>query len=225
MEPFIVLKNVTKRYIDKGMERAVLANVSLDIRKGEMVAISGASGAGKTTLLNILGGIDSLTEGNYYYENLNISKLDGEGRKSFRREHVSFIFQNFALMERFSVYENVELPLIIKRTEKKAREDLVYDALKKVGMEGFALRFPQALSGGEKQRCAIARALVSNAPLILADEPTGSLDKENAHSIMMLLSDLNKVGKTIVLVTHDEHVQSCFDRIINIEDGQLKEMK
>lgn len=217
----ILLKNVTKTYRKSGDAAPALQEVSLEIRDGEMVAVMGASGSGKTTLLNIIGCMDSWDRGKYFYDETEVGTLKNNGLDRFRRQHFGFVFQQFALLKDYTVKENVELPLRAVNMPKKKRHELIADMLKKVGMEGYADQIPAKLSGGQQQRCAIARALVTEASVILADEPTGALDSKTGQEIMDLLTELNRSGKTVVIVTHDEKIAKQASRIVYLKDGRV----
>ena len=171
----IILKNITKDYVNKGSVTHALNGIDLSIEDGELLAIVGTSGSGKTTLLNIIGGMDQETSGEYYYNNELVSNYSKKELQNFRRDYISFVFQKFELMDDYNVSENVEMPLLARKIDKNIRKDKISMALKKVGLENLAKKMPNELSGGQKQRCAIARALVTDNPILLADEPTGSL--------------------------------------------------
>lgn len=218
----IELKNVSKIY-ENGNECTKAAdNISLTIQDGEFVAIMGTSGSGKSTLLNIIGCMDEMTEGEYY---LNDTAVHGKKMKSLhkiRRDNISFVFQNFALMNHYSVYENVEVPLIAQKIKKKEPKRIIEENLKLLGIEKLKNKLPTRISGGQQQRCAIARALAADNPVILADEPTGALDKKTGQEIIDILIDIhNTQKKTVIIVTHDETIASKADRIIRIEDGKI----
>ena len=215
----IQLKNIMKIYNKNSMP--ALQDVSLTIEKGEAVAIMGASGSGKTTLLNIIGCMDTMDEGEYFYGEDRVHKLRGRALDEFRKKNIGFVFQQFALLKDYTVLENVELPLRAMKMNKKKRKEIVMEWLKKVGMEQYADKLPPKLSGGHQQRCAIARALVSGAPVILADEPTGALDSKTGQEIIDLLLKLKSMGKTVILVTHDEKIANQTERIIRLEDGRI----
>ena len=217
----IQLKNVTKVYETGGVKTPALNGISLDIKDGEYRSIMGTSGSGKSTLLNILGGMDTLTTGEYYYNDIAVHKLKGNALHNFRKENVSFIFQQFALMKHYTVFENVEIPLIAKGLPKKQRKAIVMDKLEAMGIADLAKKLPANISGGQQQRCAIARALASDRNMILADEPTGALDKKTGVEIMETLRNVNDIGKTLIVITHDEKIADMSDRILNIEDGRL----
>lgn len=217
----IQLKNVKKIYKHGNAETHALKGITLDIEDGEYVSIVGTSGSGKSTLLNIIGGMDMITEGEYYYGDMAIHNLKRNALHLFRKENVSFVFQQFALMNRYTVYENVEIPLLAKGMEQKERKKIIMEQLELVGIDHLAKKLPSHISGGEQQRCAIARALVSDNQLILADEPTGALDKTTGTSIMDVLKEVQKQGKTLIVITHDENIAAMGDRIIRIEDGLI----
>lgn len=215
----IQLKNIMKIYNKNSMP--ALQGVSLTIEKGEAVAIMGASGSGKTTLLNIIGCMDTMDEGEYFYGEDRVHKLRGRALDEFRKKNIGFVFQQFALLRDYTVLENVELPLCALKMNKRKRKEIVMEWLEKVGMEQYADKLPTMLSGGQQQRCAIARALVSGAPVILADEPTGALDSKTGQEIIDLLLELKSMGKTVILVTHDEKIAKRTERIIRLEDGRI----
>jgi len=218
----IELKDVTKIYNKKERQTAALDAASLKIEKGEMVAVMGASGSGKTTLLNMIGCMDVMDEGEYWFEDVAVHKLRGRSLDRFRREHIGFVFQQFALLMDYTVLENVEIPLRAVNMVKKKRREVALEWLCKVGMEAYADKYPTKLSGGQQQRCAIARALVSGTPVILADEPTGALDSKTGQEIIGLLKELNEMGKTVIIVTHDERVAVQCGRVIRIMDGKIE---
>lgn len=219
----ITLKHITKTY-GKG-EGAVhaLQDVSLEIQEGEMISIMGASGSGKSTLLNMLGCMDRFDSGEYLYRDIEVHNLEKHKLHQFRKKHIGFVFQQFALMNQYTVYENVELPLCIQNVPKKERKKRVYEALEQMGIRELAKKMPTKISGGQQQRCAIARALASGNELILADEPTGALDMNNGNEIMNILEQLNKQGKTLVVVTHDPKIAAHTQKILHMEDGRIVE--
>ena len=219
----IELKNIKKDYSSGKVVTSALKNVNLRIEDGEYVAVMGASGSGKSTLLNILGGLDKISQGTYFYNDINVGAMNNKELNRFRKEHISFIFQNYALMNFYTVYENTQVPLIARGIRKKERKSMVEKALTDVEIIDLAKKTPSEISGGEKQRCAIARALVSDNDIILADEPTGSLDKTNGKNIMDIFDKLKEQHKTIILVTHDEFISEYADRIVRIEDGEITE--
>lgn len=218
----ISIKNITKIYNKDSNDLPALQDVSLEINDGEMVAIMGASGSGKTTLLNIIGCMDCWNKGEYIFNDINVGKLKSGGIDKFRRQNFGFIFQQFSLLKDYTVRENVELPLRAINIPKKKRYEIVMDMLRKLGMDQYADKIPANLSGGQQQRCAIARALVTEATVILADEPTGSLDSKTGMEIMDLLIQLNRSGKTVIIVTHDEKIAKLASRTIYLKDGKIK---
>lgn len=217
----IRLTNINKTYDKGNASQTALTDVNLTIEDGEMLAIMGTSGSGKTTLLNMIGGMDAITEGVYEYNDTKVSSLKQSELDRFRKEHICFVFQHFALMNDYTVYENVEMPLICKRINKKERKKIVLSSLKAVGILELANKFPSKISGGQKQRCAIARALASGNDIILADEPTGALDQTTGQEVIDILKSLNKEGKTVIIVTHDEGIAKQMNRVIRISDGKV----
>ncbi|MBQ2981440.1 MAG: ABC transporter ATP-binding protein [Lachnospiraceae bacterium] len=218
----IRLNNVTKIYETQGIKTNALNGISLEIEDGEMIAVMGPSGSGKSTLLNIIGCMDTLTSGKYEYNECEVSALKQGQLNAFRKKHVSFVFQNFALMKDYTVYENVELPLLPRNISKKERKKIVNEKLELMGISELAKKFPTQISGGQQQRCAIARALVAENDIILADEPTGALDSKTGDDIMEIFKQVNKMGKTVIIITHDQKVAEKCNRIIKIEDGKIK---
>ena len=217
----IHLQNVKKVYKKSGIETTALRDVTLDIDRGEMVAVMGASGSGKSTLLNIIGGMDCLTEGKYFFDKIEVNRLGFSELHKFRKAHVGFVFQNFELMPKYTVYENVEMPLLVRGI--RCRKEIVMDVLDKVGLAQMSQKKASQLSGGQQQRCAIARAVAIKPDLILADEPTGALDSANSKGIMELFKSIHTPDRTIIIVTHDINVAKSCDRIVVIEDGVIKE--
>lgn len=188
-----------------------------------MISVMGASGSGKSTLLNMLGCMDQFDSGEYFYGDIEVHNLEKSKLHQFRKKHIAFVFQQFALMNQYTVYENVELPLCIQNVPKKERRKRVYEALEQMGIRELAKKMPAKISGGQQQRCAIARALASGNELILADEPTGALDVNNGNEIMNILEQLNKQGKTVVVITHDPKIAARTQRILYMEDGRIVE--
>jgi len=218
----IVLQNVTKSYTGRQKKTEVLHGISLKIQKGEFVAVMGASGSGKTTLLNLIGGLDRIDDGTYYYDEIPVHELGIGMLNKFRKKHVGFIFQNYNLLDDCTVFENLELPLRLRNVKKAERKRRVMELLTLLHVEQYAKKIPSRLSGGEQQRCAIARAVAAGNELLLADEPTGALDSRNGAEVMELLDKLNKEqGITIVMVTHDKEVADHAQRIIAIKDGKI----
>lgn len=217
----ITLQNINKIYQSGESATHALKGINLTINQGEYLAIMGSSGSGKSTLLNIMGGMDTITDGEYFYDDIPVHELKAKELHLFRKNHVSFIFQQFALMNHYTVYENVEIPLLAKGIERKKRKEIIMEILSALGIEEIANKMPVHISGGQQQRCAIARALASDNPLILADEPTGALDKNTGLEIMDIFKEIHKKGKTIVVITHDSNIADLTDRIITLEDGKL----
>ena len=215
----IKLEEIQKDYVNKEQTTKALRGINLSIEKGEMVAIIGTSGSGKSTLLNIIGGMDNATSGRYFFEGVEVDNSSPSKMHEFRKKNISFVFQNFALMDKYTVYENVEMPLIARKVKNKKK--LVMEQLDKMGIAEMKNKKPNQLSGGQQQRCAIARALVAGTPIILADEPTGALDQKTGREILECFKDINKSGKTVIIVTHDEKIANECDRIIRIEDGRV----
>ena len=217
----ITLKNVQKTYQTKSIETIALDNIDMEIKKGEFVSIMGPSGCGKSTLLNIIGLLDQPTLGEINLDNLLIKGYTDKELAKIRNQKLGFIFQSFHLIKSLNVIDNVELPLLYRKTSSKERKRLVKKVLEKVGLSHRMKHFPNELSGGQCQRVAIARAIVGNPNILLADEPTGNLDSRMGEEIMELLSKLNKEnGTTIVMVTHDETMAKRTDRIIRLFDGR-----
>ncbi|MGG7144404.1 ABC transporter ATP-binding protein [Clostridium nigeriense] len=212
------LENISKIYDNNTI---VLDNINLKIRKGELIAIMGPSGSGKSTLLNILGIVDSKTSGNYYINGKEVEELIKNKPNKLRNSFFSFIFQYFALLKQYTVLENVMLPLTYRKCSNKERIIKSEFYLKKVGLLEHKDKKINKLSGGQQQRVAIARALVTEAEIILADEPTGNLDQKTGQDIMELLLEINKLGKTIIIVTHDYNIAKQCSRIIKIVDGKI----
>lgn len=215
------MTNVSKRYDMGGVTFHALNGVSLTIRKGEFVAIMGPSGSGKSTLMHMIGCLDRPTSGKVVLEGKDLSKATDRDLAEIRNTHIGFVFQQFNLLRRTASIANVELPLIYSRASATERRERSLAMLAQVGLTEKQQNFPSQLSGGQQQRVAIARALVTNPSIVLADEPTGNLDSKSGAEIMKLFEELHKKGKTIVLVTHDEHVASHARRIIRIVDGKI----
>lgn len=217
----IELKNVVKVYNADDTSVKALDNISIKIDDGEYIAVMGRSGSGKSTLLNIIGGMEKVTSGQYFCNEKEISSLTIKELDLFRKNNISFIFQNYFLINSYTVSENIEVPLIAKGIPVKKRKNIVDEMMKKTGISDFAKKYPNHISGGQMQRCAIARALASDNRIILADEPTGALDAKTGQEIMELLNNIKTKGKTIILVTHDENIASYADRIVRIENGKI----
>ncbi|MBR6048406.1 MAG: ABC transporter ATP-binding protein [Bacteroidaceae bacterium] len=219
----IQLQNIKKVFRTEEIDTWALREVSLEVKKGEFVAIMGPSGCGKTTLLNIMGLLDTPTEGTYLLNGKDVSQLSERERTNIRKGVIGFVFQSFNLIDDLDVYENVELPLLYMGVPAKERKKHVTEILDRMAMSHRRGHFPCQLSGGQQQRVAVARAVVSNPKIILADEPTGNLDSKNSKEVMDLLLQLHEQGTTIVMVTHSQHNASFADRIINLFDGQIVE--
>ncbi len=217
----IKIENLSKSFRTEEVETLALRNVSLTVEKGEFVAIMGPSGCGKSTLLNILGLLDNPTEGTYLLDGTNVSDLKEKNRTGLRKGKIGFVFQNFNLIDELSIEDNVELPLKYLNISAAERKQKVAAALERMGISHRAKHYPQQLSGGQQQRAAIARAVVARPELILADEPTGNLDSQNGLEVMNLLTELNREGTTIVMVTHSRHDASYTHRVINLFDGKI----
>jgi putative ABC transport system ATP-binding protein len=217
----IKTQNLTKAFQTEEIETLALNEVNFEVKKGEFVAIMGPSGCGKSTLLNIVGLLDNPTSGEYFFNGTNVAKFKESQRTNLRKGNIGFVFQSFNLIDELNVFENVELPLLYLKYGTKERKKMVNDVLEKMSIAHRAKHFPQQLSGGQQQRVAISRAVVANPGLILADEPTGNLDSKNGLDVMNLLSDLNREGTTIVMVTHSMHDAGFAHRIINLFDGQI----
>jgi putative ABC transport system ATP-binding protein len=217
----IQLKNITKVYKNHFIETKALDGVTLSIEKGEFVAIMGPSGSGKSTFLHILGLLDKPTTGEYFFEGKKVDDLDEDKLADFRNQKIGFVFQAYNLLPRISALKNVALPLVYQGVGKEEREKRAFDELRAVGLADKTNHFPNQLSGGQQQRVAIARALVTNPSIILADEPTGNLASTQAEEIMKIFKDLNKKGKTIVLITHEEDIAKWAKRVVKIRDGRI----
>lgn len=213
--------SISKVFRTEEVETHALMDVTLDVKKGEFVAIMGPSGCGKSTLLNILGLLDKPTTGGYVLDGTDMTVLSEQERNVYRRGTLSFIFQSFNLIDELTVEENIELPLLYMKVPASERKHRIEDALKRMDMVHRSKHFPSQLSGGQQQRTAIARAIVMQPKLILADEPTGNLDSKNGQEVMMLLRELHKEGTTIVMVTHSARDASYADRIVNLFDGRV----
>ncbi len=218
----IKTENLTKIYSPCTNHQVVaLEDVSLEVQDGEFVAVVGASGSGKTTLMNIIGCLDTPTEGRYCLEGKDIGGLNSSELSKIRSKKISFIFQGFNLIPTLTAAENVELPLIYRKTPVSQRKETVKEALEAVGLSERANHLPWELSGGQQQRVAIARAFAADAPLILADEPCGNLDSKAGAVIMEMLHKMNRLGKTVVLITHDERAAKTAHKEIRICDGKI----
>jgi len=216
----IKIKELEKIYRTEEVETIALNKLSIEVKEGEFVAVMGPSGCGKSTLLNILGLLDDADGGSFIFNGVEVAHFNERKRAEMRKQNIGFVFQSFNLIDELTVYENVELPLIytgMKAAERKLKVESVLDKMKIMHRRNH---FPQQLSGGQQQRVAVARAVVNNPKLILADEPTGNLDSANGSEVMELLTDLNELGTTIIMVTHSEHDAKFSHRIIRMLDGQ-----
>ncbi len=214
-------ENLTRIFRTEEIETIALNGVNINVKNGEFVAIMGPSGCGKSTLLNILGLLDTPTEGKYWLGDEEVGHLKERERTAYRKGRIGFVFQNFNLIDELTVEENIDLQLKYLGIGKAERKERVLDILRKVKLSHRAKHYPHQLSGGQQQRVAIARAVVGKPSIILADEPTGNLDSKNGMEVMQLLSELNEEGTTIVMVTHSKHDATYASRIINLFDGQV----
>jgi putative ABC transport system ATP-binding protein len=218
---YIVAENLVKKYGTGDAAIESIRGMSFQIDSGEFVGVMGESGAGKSTLLSIMGAMNAPTSGSFVVDDIDIYRLKSEQRADFRREFLGFVFQSFHLLPYLSVLENVMLPLAITKQNKKKKHAMAKDALAWVGLEKKANRLPNQISGGEMERVAIARAIVNNPPVLLADEPTGNLDTKTSKEIMELLQRLNREGTTIIMVTHSPENAKYAPRIMHVSDGRL----
>jgi len=216
----ITIKELEKIYRTEDVETLALNKMELEIKEHEFVAIMGPSGCGKSTLLNILGMLDDPTSGSFVFNGIEVSKFNESQRSELRKANIGFVFQSFNLIDELTVYENIELPLVYNNINATDRKRMVEEALENVQMMHRRNHFPTQLSGGQQQRVAVARAVVNNPKLILADEPTGNLDSANGLEVMQLLTSLNEKGTTIVMVTHSEHDSRYAHRIVHMLDGR-----
>ena len=217
----IKTEKLTKIFRTEEIETYALNEVDIEVKAGEFVAVMGPSGCGKSTLLNIVGLLDNPSKGKYYFDGVEVGSYRERQRTMMRKGNIGFVFQSFNLIDELTVYENVELPLIYLKKKVKERKEMVGAVLERMKIGHRAKHFPQQLSGGQQQRVAIGRAGIANPKLILADEPTGNLDSKNGLEVMNLLTELNKEGTTIIMVTHSMHDSGFAHRIINLFDGQV----
>ncbi|MBC8560692.1 ABC transporter ATP-binding protein [Fumia xinanensis] len=220
MENLIEIQDVFKIYPSAEDEVKALRGINITVGKGEFVAVVGSSGSGKSTMMNILGCLDVPTTGSYFLDGQDVSHFSDDELSTIRNEKIGFIFQGFHLIPGLSALENVELPLLYRGVPRHERKAAAIDALTRMGLASRLHHCPNQMSGGQQQRVAIARAIVGKPPIILADEPTGNLDQKTGAEVMSLLKELHQEGKTIVLITHDQKVAACAQRIIEISDGQ-----
>lgn len=217
----ITVDNINKTYKNGSLELQVLKNISFKVDKGEFLAIMGSSGSGKSTMMNILGCLDNQYEGRYILDGIDISKSTENELSEIRNKKIGFIFQSFNLLPRLTALENVELPLVYSSVPKEERHKRANELLEMVGLKERIHHRPNELSGGQRQRVAIARALANNPSIILADEPTGNLDSKSEEEIIEILQKLNKMGKTIIIVTHEPSIGEIAERKIVFKDGEI----
>ena len=215
------VENLQKSFFTEEIETVALNGVSFEVKEGEFVAIMGPSGCGKSTLLNILGLLDNPSSGTYQLNGVEVSQMTESQRTDLRKGVIGFVFQSFNLIDELNVYENIELPLLYMGVPAAERKRRVEEVMDRMAIAHRVKHFPQQLSGGQQQRVAIARAVVANPKIILADEPTGNLDSKNGREVMDLLTQLNKEGTTIVMVTHSQHDAGYASRTINLFDGSV----
>lgn len=221
MEPLIELRDITKVYGSNKSITNALNRINITIHKGEFLAIMGPSGSGKSTLMHILGLLDDQSSGSYYFDGRDQKNLNLNTLAKLRNEKIGFIFQDYALIKKFNVLENVILPLTYRKTPKNDMKKVAMQLLNRLNMDSFINRYPDELSGGQQQRVAIARALVGNPSLILADEPTGALDQKTGEEIIEILAEISRQEVTVVIVTHDINVAQKCDKIITMKDGEI----
>ncbi|MBC6158148.1 ABC transporter ATP-binding protein [Listeria welshimeri] len=219
----IQLFNISKTYQMGEDTIKALDNLSLQVTKGEFIAIIGPSGSGKSTLMNIIGILDRASSGEYYLNKMNLMRISDKKISKIRNKKIGFIFQQFNLMPRLTAFENVELPLIYRGTSKPTRKKIVLKSLERVGLLEKQKHLPAQLSGGQQQRVAIARAIAGNPEIILADEPTGALDSKTGEEVMRLLKEIHREGNTLIMITHDKTIAEQAERITEIKDGKLRE--
>ncbi|WP_346888130.1 ABC transporter ATP-binding protein [Clostridium sp. UBA1056] len=219
----IELKDINKFYVTGDETLHALKNINLKIDKGEFLAIMGPSGSGKSTLMKILGLLDKKFAGSYTFLDKEISSFSDDALSKFRNEKIGFVFQDFNLIKRLSIKENIEIPMLYRGFSIRDTKDKVIELLKKVNLESKINKYPTELSGGQQQRVSIARALINNPDIIIADEPTGALDSHTSKEIMGMFKELNNEGITIILITHDINVARQANRVMSIFDGELKE--
>ncbi|MDD2314047.1 MAG: ABC transporter ATP-binding protein [Proteiniphilum sp.] len=217
----IEIKELKKNYLLGDVEIPVIHGINLNIEKNEYVAIMGPSGSGKSTLMNILGCLDTVSSGHYYFNEMDVSTLDDDALSIMRNKEIGFIFQNFNLLPRLNAIQNVELPLVYAGTPSTERKEKALRALNRVGLSDRVNHKPAELSGGQRQRVAIARALVTNPGILLADEPTGALDSKTGVEIMRLFEELHTEGNTIILITHEQEIANYAHRNIYLKDGMI----
>ena len=223
MNEILKIKNITKDYGIKGFKTRVLKDISLNVNKGDFIAIMGPSGAGKTTLLNIMSTLDKQTSGEVILDNIDVSKVKNKELSKLRREKIGFIFQDYNLLDNMTLMNNIALPLALGKKKSKEIEDRVINIAKKFGLENHLDKYPYQLSGGQKQRGAAARSLITNPAVIFADEPTGALDSKSAYELLDSLEKVNKENNaTIIMITHDPLTASYANEVYMINDGNIR---
>lgn len=222
-EEILSMKNITKSYYLGEEEQVILKGINLSIKRGEFVSILGPSGSGKSTMMNIIGCLDGASSGQYILSGRDIKDLDENELAEIRSKEIGFIFQSFQLLPRLTALQNVELPMIYSGVSKAKRREIAIEKLHRVGLGERLNHYPNQLSGGQQQRVAIARALSTNPTILLADEPTGALDQKTGRQVMDLFKELHAEGRTIVMITHDEHIAKQANRIVRILDGNIVE--
>lgn len=222
MEHLIKVEDLCKIYNPGENEVRALDHINLEIERGEFVAIIGQSGSGKSTFMNMLGCLDIPTSGKYYLSGTDVSTMSDNQLSAVRNREIGFIFQGFNLISNLNAVENVELPLIYRGIDKKTRRQLSVEALAMVGLENRMNHKPSEMSGGQQQRVAIARAIAAKPPVILADEPTGNLDSASSREILGILKELHSGGRTVILITHDDHIAAQAKRVVRIMDGKIE---
>lgn len=218
----IQINGMKKIYKGSDFQVEALKGIDLEIKAGEFVAIMGESGSGKSTLLNCIGLMDSFDEGTYILDGIEVHNLKEQERNILRKDYISFIFQNYELMRNYTLYENIEIPLLAQNVKRKKRRELIEETVGKLGIEELLDKYPYQISGGQQQRAAIARAIVADNPVILADEPTGALDSKNSQEFMNNMMLLKELNKTIIMVTHDEKIANYSDRTLYLMDGEIQ---
>ncbi|MFR8034598.1 MAG: ABC transporter ATP-binding protein [Lachnospiraceae bacterium] len=219
----IELKGISKIYQQNTSPSVALEEVSLTIGQGELVAVMGPSGSGKSTLLNIIGCMDTPTSGTYLLDGVDVTASSRNRQQKLRKEKISFVFQHFALMDMYTAYENVEVPLTARNVKRGKRKKIIEQCLEEMGIGDLKKRYPNQMSGGQKQRTAIARALAAGTPIVLCDEPTGALDQKTGQEVINVLKQINQNGVTVIIVTHDPQIAAQTDRILYILDGKIVE--
>ena len=219
----IELKGISKIYQQNTSPSVALEEVSLTIGQGELVAVMGPSGSGKSTLINIIGCMDTPTSGTYLLDGVDVTASSRNRQQKLRKEKISFVFQHFALMDMYTAYENVEVPLTARNVKRGKRKKIIEQCLEEMGIGDLKKRYPNQMSGGQKQRTAIARALAAGTPIVLCDEPTGALDQKTGQEVINVLKQINQNGVTVIIVTHDPRIAAQTDRILYILDGKIVE--